>query len=365
MVLLLISVLNEIVEAGRRVPDWLDADFIFHLNYGPLSPHQVNRIRAQLEKYYHEMGNVWNLRKVLTGMSKEVAERVEMTFLDRPIAAKLYKTLYGSRQVASFATDWSANREGNVSTHGLSPFDYDSFEQTFPLLWAENFIISWVWRNEYSSSIIGSDTKPPMAAVVLDMIDLVNYLKSISESKTIVDWLTEFVRKTPLQSLVQHERIDEEWAGRGYIADLFSIVACLECTSRGPPPVIAGLDQRKTLKVPMQYDTRTIPGFGILIPSPKPVSNTALNLANSVDELQAAFIQSGPFKLKVTRKLAKHLCLNKKSQLRVFQYWNSPTPEKGLPRKPSLRIYKNHVLRRCTIVFTTLTWQSTGHQGSS
>ena len=329
----------------------MDADFIFRLNYGPLSAQEVKSTQAMMYQYDIDLAVQFALKKASIKADKEIAGRTEMTFLDRPIAAKLKRALYNSLQFVSFETDGSGNGDTKAPTRGISPFDYDSSsEQTFPMLWAENFVISWAWNKGYSSSIIGSVTKPPMAAVVLDMIDLVNYLKSISEPKTIVAWLTAFVRNNRLQSLIQDGQIDEEWAGRGYIADLFSIVACLECTSDGPPSVVAGLDHRQTFNAPMPPYTRTIPGFGVLIPLANTVSKAALELSNSVDELRAGFIHSGPFKLKVTRKLAKHLSLNKENQLRVFQYWGKPIPEKGLPKNPSLRIYQNHALRRCSTI---------------
>lgn len=83
----------------------MDADFIFHLNYDPMNPHEIKSTQAMLKKYYKDFGEVSNLRKALTGMGKEVPERTEMTLLNRPIAAKLYQALYGSRQLTTFATD--------------------------------------------------------------------------------------------------------------------------------------------------------------------------------------------------------------------------------------------------------------------
>jgi len=284
----------------------------------------------------------------------DVVERTEMTFLDRPLAAKLHKSLYHGEQFSpGFETDWTPGREAENSTGRVSPFDYDSTtEQTFPMLWAEDFVILSVWEKKYSGSIIGTTIKPPMAAVVLDMIALVDFLKSIKEQRMIIQWLTEFVRNNQLRSSLPDHDIDVDWAGRGYIADLFSIVACLECTSdTGPPPFPAGHDSRQKIKLPPSYYARTIPGFGVLIPVQKPVSTAALNPSNSVEQLSARFIQSGPFKLQVTRELAEHLTLDDRNQLRVFQYWgNSLTPGKGLGYNPSLRIYRNHTLRRSTAI---------------
>jgi hypothetical protein len=219
------------------------------------------------------------------------------------------------------------------------------------MLWAENFVISRVWSNNYSSSIIGSTTKPPMAAVILDMIELINFLKSIKEPKTIVAWLTEFAQTVQLYSYSPDEIIDSDWAGRGYIADLFSIVACLECTSQAPPPFPAGLDLRQARK---PYDTRIVPGCGVLIPFSKPISTAASEPSNSVDQLRAGFIHSGPFQVKATRKFEKHLTLNDRNELRVFQFWGNaqtPSTKKVLLGNPSLRIYRHHTLRKYATIF--------------
>jgi hypothetical protein len=185
-----------------------------------------------------------------------------------------------------------------------------------------------------------------MAAVILDMVDLIDFLKSIEEPKTIIAWLTEFVRNNQLRSVLRDQDIDVDWAARGYIADLFSIVACLECTSSGPPPFRVGLDFQVGHQV-ARYYTTTIPGHGVLIAPPKPVSTAAASdPRNSVDQLSASFIHSGPFKLKATRMLAEHLTLNDSNRFRVFQYWgNHMTPRESVGDNSSLRVYRNHALR--------------------
>jgi hypothetical protein len=223
-----------------------------------------------------------------------VLERTEMTLLDRPIAAKLHKSLYsrGPELSPGFETDCqSAGQEA---------------------------------------------------------------LKTIEEPKTIIAWLTEFVRNKKLRSVLPDQDIDVNWAARGYIADLFSIVACLECTSYtyGPPPFAAGQDSQIRHQVAGYY-TRTIPGYGVLIAPPKPVSTAAASdPGNSVDQLRASFIHSGPFKLKANRKLTKHLTFHNGNKLRVFQYWgNNMTPGEGMEFTSSLRVYRNHTLR----------WYSTIH----
>jgi hypothetical protein len=342
----------------------LDADFIFGLNYGPMSAQDIKTMQNKLKQHqlnlYVRTLNIGNTMKELEafgGQDAWVEQRTEMTFLDRTMGAKLHKSLYNRGRVSpGFETDWSPDREGEEpAARGVSPFDYDSYnEQTFPMLWAENFVINLVWSKNYSSSIIGSTTKPPMAAVILDMIELIKFLKSIKEPKNIVTWLTEFARTVQLHSYSPDEIIDPAWAGRGYVADLFSIVACLECTSQAPPPFPAGPDFRQAHKFPPPYYTRIIPGCGVLIPFSKPVSTAASEPSNSVDQLRAGFIHSGPFKVKATRKFEKHLTLNDRNELRVFQFWGNartPSTKKVLVGNPSLRIYRNHALRRYATTF--------------
>jgi len=285
----------------------------------------------------------------LNGTNSPKPARTEVTLLDRPLAAKLHKALYDWRGYSlGFETDWSPNREQKEPTSGVSPFDYASSVETFPLVWSEDFVVNSVWndRSHYSSSIVGRANKPPLAAVVLDMVDLITFLKSISAKtpKKLVEWTTMFLQTTKLRSIIQYEKTDEDWAARGYIADLFSIVACINCTSDTSPPLLGGLDMHKNDKFPWAY-RRNIPGAGVMLPNPPPVASASLEPNNPVAELNASFIHSGPFKLKTTRHLEKHLTFNDKNKIRLFQYWGSQWPEHGLPAHPSLRIYTHHALR--------------------
>jgi hypothetical protein len=221
------------------------------------------------------------------------------------------------------------------------------------MVWSEDFVVNEVWaerkKGGYSSSVVGKANKPPLAAVVMDMIDLVEFLKSIAseEPKKLVEWTKEFVQRTQLRSvLISGEEADVDWAARGYIADMFSIVACVSCTSAKPPSLVCGQDERQHDRIPWAHQIK-LPGSGVLLPNPPPVSLRALEPSNPVLELKASYVDSGPFKFKRTRHLDKHLTFNHDGQkIRLFQYWGSEIPKERLPKYASIRIYQDHALRR-------------------
>lgn len=329
------------MEKGRDIPKWLDAELLFRLNYGPSTS-----------------GDIGSARKAL-GKRKG---RTEVTLLDRAIAAKLHKALYNWPYYRrGFETDWSPDLEHKEPTPGISPFDYDSSVQTFPLVWTENFVINNVWgADPYASSIIGKANKPPLAAIVMDMIALVQFLQKIpsNQPKKLVEWNTEFIQSNKLHSTVAYRKSEEDWAARGYIADLFSIVTGVGSTSLQPPVrfsvniasgIVSGADRRKSDRLPWTYQ-KTLPGSGVLFPTAPPVSSNDQDPSNSVAELKASFIQDGPFKLKKTRHLDKHFTFtgNNRDEIRLYQYWGTEqiTPGEDLPKYPSMRIYQHHTLRR-------------------
>jgi hypothetical protein len=180
---------------------------------------------------------------------------------------------------------------------------------------------------------------------------------SSSEPKKLVEWTKEFVRNKRLRSIISHEEVDVDWAARGYIADMFTIVACVSCTSAKPPErysnslslrqhsLVCGQDARQNDRSPWAHQ-KTIPGSGVLLPNAPPVALGALEPSNPVVELKASFILSGPFKFKRTRRLDEHFTFNNHDEIRLFQYWGSEVPKEGLPKFASLRIYQYHALRR-------------------
>jgi hypothetical protein len=367
----------------REVPEWLDPELLFRLNYGgPTTVDEMKSVKDAISvKEAIMIDDVESSdsddsdsddsdsddgvpsadkRKRLI----KARSRTEITLLDRPIAAKLHKALYGSSSKYSlgFHTDWSPDRVPSKPALGVSPFDYVSSVQTFPMVWSEDFVVNNVWGEKYSSSVVGKASKPPLAAVVMDMIDLVEFLVSIDsrEPQNLVEWTKEFVRKKQLRSVISGEEVDVDWAARGYIADMFSIVACVSCTSAKPPEryskfslkdpehsLVCGQDSKRQKDRIRWAHQKKLPGSGVLLPKAPPVALRGLEPSNPVAELTASYVYSGPFRFKRARCLDEHLTFNNHGQkIRLFQYWGSQIPKEGLPKYASIRIYQDHALRR-------------------
>lgn len=349
------------MDKGREVPKWLDAELLFRLNYGPMTARELQTLRDAIDgKNTPSADGPLRPRKLAAlsnAIENEKSISTEVTLLDRPVAALLHKSLYNRRDYSlGFETDCSPTLVWTATTGGISPFDYDSSSfQTFPMLWSENFVLNYVMDSgrDYSCSVVGKATKPPMAAIVMDMVDLVDFLKTISarDPKPLIEWTTEFVRTRDLRSLVADETVDKDWAARGFIADLFRIVACVDCTAVAWPPGYGnGYDSRKADKLPWASQNE-IPGAGVMFQGTPPLSKEALEPSNSIEDLKASLIHSGPFKLTKTQHLDEHLTFNDDNEICLYQYWGSKEPQNGLPAIPSLRIYTDHALRKFVPTF--------------
>ena len=169
------------VEKGLPIPTWLDHEFLYILNYGSTEPDVLKKT---------ERSHSWVFRGAPITLSDKHFEtrRTEITLMDRSLAAKLHNALYDNQSSPSFLTDWSPD----IENRQISPFEYDPLSvQTFILVFAENFIYNCVWDQEYSSRILGVEDRPPMAAVVADMIQLIHFFKSKDDEdpKSVVEWI--------------------------------------------------------------------------------------------------------------------------------------------------------------------------------
>ena len=81
--------------------------------------------------------------------------------------------------------------------------------------------------------------RPPVAAVITDMLSLISFLESSQTSpcsKSVVSWLKEFVRVTPLCSIREND-VDKDRLVKGYLADKFCVVAgCPSLLYGSSPP---------------------------------------------------------------------------------------------------------------------------------
>ena len=133
---------------------WIDPDFLYRVNYGPMTPRDFSRLKGDFSYIpYRDLG-------------------AGAIFLDRILAAKLQSAVFNY----------------------VSP-DHDySKAIEYPVMWAENFVLRYVWNEDYSSSVLGVNSRPPMAAVISDMLAMISFFKSsqTSHPKSVIIWLKEF-----------------------------------------------------------------------------------------------------------------------------------------------------------------------------
>lgn len=324
----------------RRCPDWLDADLLFRINYGEADRQDVARLKEAI------------LGSHSADVQIERKQRACVTLLDRLTAQKLYQALFPRADWKTvFATD--SGSDSKQYPQRLTPFDYDeSNPLIYPLLWTEEFIVDNVWNDQYSKQVLGGNSRPPMYAVVLDMILLLQFLqKNPEKPRTVYDVLSEFAKSHRLLS-VGHN-IDIDWAARGYLADLFNIVTCVRYLARDDrnssiikvhPAEILGWDYNEKGGPRTWPERRIFPGADSLR-IPRPYYDPRQSMG-PLEDFNAAFICSGPFRFTFTTRLAEHLTFNQNREIRLF--FDGEYSEFNFPGFPGevLKPYEQHTLGR-------------------
>ena len=151
--------------AQQPIPEWLDPDYLFQLNYGPAT-------RRETEAAKMAVGG--SLYEELPG---ERLRRSRVTLLDRRLASRLFTAFFPSASADSILAT-SPGPEYTLHDK-LSPFDYDPTDlRMSPLLWTENYIVNYVWSDQYSTKVLGL-IRSPMSVVVEDIISLLEYLRNV------------------------------------------------------------------------------------------------------------------------------------------------------------------------------------------
>ena len=238
-----------------------------------------------------------------------------ITVLDHRLAAKLGRALYPANpdeRGTSFTADWPL--ENGIP---VSYVDHPIVEvKLYSLISALIFLTGPLFREYYSSATLGRTSRPPFGAVVLDLIDLAIYLARIDPStapKPVSEWLHDFLRFHPnLRSLDSTQPLDDQWVVRGYLSDLFRIIA-------GGRASVLGLDWNKS-STSAWADNATFPGPSALLGAP-PIDASSVP-DGPIEELDAAFICSGPFKIRLTSRLENNLQLNT-IRRELLVYWEA------------------------------------------
>src|SRR5579859_5756984 len=269
---MLICIADLSVAAGKPIPEWLDADLLMAVNYGPATPEMISRLPGSTGLFQDP---------TLTPVTLE--EAGSRTIADRKVMAKLHDELFVSPNstYAGFRTDW-LDEDTSVQFIGITPFDYDiRSQESLPLLATEAYIINNLYRSAGTINTFQfPGPRPPMAPIVMDMIGLARYLfclPSSSEPQPITTHLVEFA-KSGLQSFPQHQNLDE-------IPLLEFLIPLFQLLTSMPVP---------REKKPIRW------AQDITIPSPKLILGPNLlypitQRYGALDEITASFIVTGPY----------------------------------------------------------------------
>jgi hypothetical protein len=338
---------------GIKLSDdaWLDAQYLYRINYGPASRDDVEVAYAALKAVDHDL-----------------SERGKVTLLDRRIGREFFKIAFPAELIkCSFCVDWTSDNEEaqrrvrasyqrpnrvGVARNKLefgrrfSPFDFNPFAAESELLRAcEEFCVNCVWDKNYASAVFGDDSRPPMAAVVADMMIMVGFFGRMAceKPRLVSECLRDFLSCNRLYS-ISGMGIDTDAACRGFLWDMLMIIVCRQRSYRE----LEGWDRnRKTALFWQPYaefhefrdtfrhatDHYHFPG-GEILGLPK-LLYPSVKMAGSLETLNAAFIHSGPYQLHLTSQVREHLTLD--VDRRILLYWDDPTLSRRLLRPADAR----------------------------
>jgi len=249
---------------------------------------------------------------------------------------ELYKAVFKKgTNIPILHCDWDDSKEAkerctNPSPELTTPFDYLSHTvDTAVYRWCEEFVVQYVWRVDYSSSLFGNNTRPPMAAVAFDMVLLVRYLASLPRypERSLAKCFAKFLsrHKHKLQSISIGPNFDYDWACQGYIWDLFNMIILDNLSENGldkyNPGRQTGQDEARYINVSWVKHAK-FPG-GDIIGVESAIDRHHLKaLYGSLAEMRASHIHSGPFRLALTPHLSDHLTMKDR---KILIYCDKPS----------------------------------------
>lgn len=229
-----------------------------------------------------------------------------------------------------------------------------------PLLWALRFAAHCVYDWDYCE-ILGIPTRPSLGAIMLDMIDLTTYLKSLGTTpQKLSSIFKNFVKQKRIRS-VDYNNVDadseEQVACVGYISDLFQIISCCNA-GFAETPMWNKLDAWNSHtsevedKIPRWTKNIEFPGPDYLVFGKRRWAPIADKSAVDVplDTIDARYLYSGPFKLTYASKIEEHLTFNDNREIRLYY-----GGQQGLP---IFRLLEHHSLGRCFLIRSMLKFRA-------
>ena len=331
------KVAHKLIYEGEVVPQWLNAEFLYRLNFGPATLEHVKQVRDIL-------------REAASGDAKDYMPcRRQITLLHRQMAQVLYRSIFSEGLAPTFLTDWKGEQPvhepNDQRKRHRGPFDYDASPEMDTLIWFEHYVIFTVWSQS-------STGLPPMAAVARDIISLVDDLRqlSLTSPQTVLTVLEKFATSNSqlylISSSLTKNDIKDVPVARNLLTGLLGIAVAsgrLEHHDnygelRFTHPLSRG-----------DLDLIRFPGPDVVDLGKMPLGKDARqSLHGTLNELTASYINSGPFRIRLTTVAAEHLTLSTSRELRIFwegeACWNENARRRGFSRLGDVAFLKYNSL---------------------
>lgn len=183
----------------------------------------------------------------------------------------------------------------------------------------------------YSSEILGSNSRPPLHDIFHDIGLLAGYLAGISNAtaEKLSDVLLHFLEHNQLRSIVGDNVTDTKVRGLcvDYMADIFKVI----CWSKSTIEDILywqmadGWDSNRQQAtgpqiLPRWYDNIKYPGTDYLLFGQRKWlrESTTPESDKTLDDLEASFICSGPYTFTLATEVGEHLTLSGRREIRLY-----------------------------------------------
>jgi hypothetical protein len=300
---------------GLEIPFWLqDHDRLFRINYGPMTLQEVRDFQTK-----H-----WNIPEYsyfssyYTGPPDDLFERRRVSLLDRALAITLANSIFkGNLGITLNSLYWTGHSKEKAF------LGYRLSCQILPLLGVEDFVLIFLWFNGRTIGARNSDElfpRPPMAMVVHDLLEIISYVELFpteTAGEKISVMVTELLGARCL--LIDHLTLFAGRRSRRYTGVLLKILSGVALDS--------SRDQSHGIKLAMDWENDSDPELSssdvtlqqlLFFPNEPPVSSAAMDPSLSIDDLDAEFIESGPFKFIPTKHFRQHLTLDRSNRIRIY-----------------------------------------------
>lgn len=328
-----------------EVPQWLDTDFLYRINYGPGTVEDVARATRVLENI----------------SDRKARERI--TLLDRYVALELHQTLFAfSTRKSPFKFDWlealedvpALIQQGELKDGRISPFDYPPFnDEVETLMWVEEYTVRCVWSTTYSSHFLGKTSRPSLSAVACDIMTVLRSLQRAQngiegapiKSQLLYGPYNHLLGLFSIPDTHPHDLRNPEVGSEGFLFDLFSLVIAQHPMEAGWDSRLPSIEPDKVLSL-IQHaavDPRRFPGPEALNLGTVATYYNQDVLQMNLNDLRASVLSGLSINIGLTTDSSEHLVILE-GEIKLF--WEGGWDECDFPGRKNFMRYRNHTLGR-------------------